>query len=298
MRIPLKISVAITAVVCVARLSASGRELTPQVSLSDRVQTPAFGTSVVMDDQSGRPVVDVWINGRGPYPFVVGTAASVTSVTQDLANELDLTPAADERAGAPFLVDDLRVGGATSRHVPIGKTAVVAGQGDTPARGILSPASFPGLLFVLDYPGEKLKLLPGALPAADGQRMFEYASEDLVPTIPVDVAGHAVDVQVDSNAPGGLTLPPRAAADLPLAEAPVEIGRVTDVLGELPVSVATLNGIVGIGEWPLDIHSIIFCDLRATSFVANGSVGGRILEGFIVTIDVKNHRIRFDRPAS
>jgi len=295
MRIPLKVGVAITAIASVVRLSASGTTV-PQVSLSDRVEAPAFGTSVVMDDQSGLPIVDVWINGRGPYPFVVGTAATVTSVTQDLANELDLTQA-DDRTAAPFVVDELRVGGATSRHVPIGKTVVVAGQGDKAARGILSPASFPGLLFVLDYPGEKLKLLPGALPAPDGQRMFEYGPEDPVPTIPVDIAGRAVDVQVDSNAPGGLTLPPRAAAELPLAEAPVEIGRVTDVLGDLPVSVATLNGIVGVGEWPLDIHSIIFCELRATAFIANGSIGARVLEGFIVTIDVKNHRVRFDRPA-
>ena len=114
----------------------------------------------------------------------------------------------------------------------------------------------------------------------------------------VDVAGHAFDVQVDSNAPGGLTLPSRAAADLPLADAPVEIGHVLDMLGDFPVSVATLNGVVGIGDAPLDIHSIIFSDVRAASFAASGSIGARILEGFILTLDVKSHRLRFDRPAS
>ena len=79
---------------------------------------------------------------------------------------------------------------------------------------------------------------------------------------------------------------------------PVEIGRVADALGELPVSVATLNGLVTLGEFPLQIHSVVLSDVRPLSSVGLGSIGARVLESFVVTIDPKTHRVAFDRPAS
>ncbi|HEY6356916.1 MAG TPA: aspartyl protease family protein [Vicinamibacterales bacterium] len=293
-------SAAVLAVLALAgmglRVSAFGRPQASLASLADRVELPSLGTVVPMDDLSGRPVVGVWINGRGPFPFIVGTGAPVTAITQDLVNDLGLTPDSDELASGPFLADELRVGEAVAHAVPLGRTVVVSGQGDTPVRGVLSPASFPGVLFALDYLGGRLRLLSGALQPPDGHRVFEYPPEETVPTVSVDVAGHAFDVQVDSNAPGGLTLPTRDAADLPLADQPIEIGRVVEVFGDFPVSVATLNGIVGIGDFPLEIHSIIFSDLRPVLGAGRGSIGARILETFVLTLDVKNHRLRFDRP--
>lgn len=278
------------------RVSAFGRPQASLAPLTDQFELPPFGATVAMDDLSGRPVVSVWINGRGPFPFLVGTGAPVTAITQDLVNELGLAPDSDQWASGPVLAEELRVGDAVAHSVFLGRTIVAAGQGDTPIRGILSPTTFPGVLFVLDYPAARLRLLSGALRLPDGRRVFEYPAGEVVPSVSVDVAGHAFDVLVDSNAPGGLTLPTRDAADLPLADQPIEIGRVVDGLGEFPVLVATLNGIVGIGDFPLEIHSIIFSDARPLSGAGRGSIGARILEGFVLTIDVKNHRLSFDRP--
>jgi hypothetical protein len=278
------------------RVSAFSRPQASLASLTDQVELPPFGATAAMDDLSGRPVVSVWINGRGPFPFLVGTGAPVTAITQDLLNELGLAPDSDQWASGPVLAEELRVGDAVAHSVFLGRTSVAAGQGDTPIRGVLSPTSFPGVLFVLDYPAARLRLLSGALRPPDGRRVFEYPADEVVPSVSVDVAGHVFDVLVDSNAPGGLTLPTRDAADLPLADQPIEIGRVVDGLGEFPVLVATLNGIVGIGDFPLEIHSIIFSDARPLSGAGKGSIGARILEGFVLTIDVKNHRLSFDRP--
>jgi hypothetical protein len=286
----------IALVAVAARVSAFGRPQTSLAALADRVDLPSLGTTVTMDDLSGRPVVSVWINGRGPFPFIVGTAAPVTAITEDLANELGLAPDSDQLASGPFLAEEVRVGEAVAHSVFLGRTIVVAGEGDAPVRGVLSPTSFPGVLFVLDYPAGRLRLLAGALLPPDGHHIFEYPVDEAAPTVSVDVAGHAFEVQVDSNAPGGLTLPTRDAADLPLADQPIEIGRVVDALGEFPVLVATLNGIVGIGDSPLEIHSIIFSDARPVSGAGRGRIGSRILEGFVLTLDVRNHRLSFDRP--
>jgi hypothetical protein len=279
------------------RVSGAGRPQALLAPLADhQVELPPVGTAVAMDDVSGRPVVGVWINGRGPFPFIVGTGAPATAITQDLVNELGLAPDSDQFASGPLLAEELRIGDAVVHNVLLSRTVAAAGRGDTPVRGVVSPTSFPGVLFRLDYPAGRLKLVSGALRPPDGRRVFEYPADEVAPTVSVDVAGHAFDVQVDSNAPGGLALPTRDAADLPLADQPIEIGRVTDGLGEFSVLVATLNGIVSIGDFPLEIHSIIFSDARLVSGAGRGSIGSRILEGFVLTLDVRNHRLSFDRP--
>lgn len=279
----------------VGGVSASGQAPPSRSTLSERIEIPPDGTVLPMDDLSGRPLVSVWINGQGPYLFVVSTGAPVTALTQDLVNELGLTPVSDQLGSGPITIDELRVGDVVVRSVPVGRTVLVADPGEPAVRGVLSAASFPGLLVALDYPGAKLHLQTGSLPPPDGRRIFQYPTDDAAPTVPVDVAGRSFDVLVDSNAPGGLTLPTRDVGDLPLADDPVEIGHVVDLLGTLPVSVATLNGIVTVGELSLDIHSVVFCDMRSASGSTTGSIGARILEGFVVTLDARNHRVRLDR---
>lgn len=45
-----------------------------------------------MDNIGGRPLVNVMINGKGPYPFILDTGASITAVDPDLIKELALPP--------------------------------------------------------------------------------------------------------------------------------------------------------------------------------------------------------------
>lgn len=291
--------IAITCAAIVAYpVSASGRPQTALSAGAPRVSAPTGGTAVSLDDVSGRPVVDVWLNGQGPFRFVVSTTAATTAVTEDLVNELGLAPDSDQLASGPLVVDEVRVGEAVARNVTVSRTMIATADGEPTPRGILSAASFPGLLVVLDYPDGKLRLLPGALGPADGRRVFAYAPDAVGPTLAIDVAGRAFEVEVDSTALGGLTLPTREEANLPLADQPIEIGRVVDALGELPVSVATINGVVAIGEFPLEIHSVVLSDIRPLASAGLGSIGARILEGFVVTIDPKAHRVAFDRPSS
>ena len=46
-----------------------------------------------MQDMGGRPVVDLKINGKGPYRFVLDTGATATVIGEELSRELSL-PAA------------------------------------------------------------------------------------------------------------------------------------------------------------------------------------------------------------
>src|SRR5205814_272541 len=63
---------------------------------------PAAGVaSVPLDVKSGRPVVDVLINGKGPYRFIVDTGASHSVIDSALAKELGLPVLGETHMGDP-----------------------------------------------------------------------------------------------------------------------------------------------------------------------------------------------------
>src|SRR5260370_1090191 len=85
---------------------------------AQKTELPAGGSSVPMGDLGGRPIVDVNINGKGPYRFILDTGASMTVISDDLKDELAL-PAGASNAHTPdgasaslVRIDSLRVGDA------------------------------------------------------------------------------------------------------------------------------------------------------------------------------------------
>jgi hypothetical protein len=149
---------------------------------------------------------------------------------------------------------------------------------------------------VLDYPGRHVTIKPGALPAADNKRIFEYGASEPLPVVPVRVAGHEFHIHLDSGSPGGVMLPTKYAAELPLTGPPVEVGRARTVAGTFPVQSATIAGVVEIGEFGLDLKEIRFSDLRPGPEPGIGNIGAQVLKEFVVTFDAANRRVRFDRP--
>jgi hypothetical protein len=86
--------------------------------------------------------------------------------------------------------------------------------------------------------------------------------------------------------------------ELPLTAAPVEIGRARTVAGTFPVQAATVTGAIEIGEYTLDVKEIRFSDLRPGPQPGIGNVGAEVLQGFVVTFDSRNRRLRLDRPGT
>src|SRR5690242_18367704 len=116
----------------------------------ERVIVPEAGISLPMADLDGRPVVNVEINGKGPYKFILDTGADEIAIDEDLNKELSLETvhtAGPEAHTGTVRIGTLGIGGATLEGVTI-KTLLphgMFGGGDAP-RGVLSAASFPGYL--------------------------------------------------------------------------------------------------------------------------------------------------------
>jgi hypothetical protein len=264
-------------------------------SRPEKISVPDGGTTVPMLDVGGRPMVEVRINGKGPYPFIMDTGADETDVESSLIDELALpgTTAAMFTGGAR--IEELAVGNAVLRGVTVARARMLGGLGGAnPPRGVLSASYFPGCLVVLDYPAKKIAIRQGSLPPADDRRVFQYTAADILPRAPVRIAGLEFRVHVDSGSPAGLTVPIKYSEQIPLTDKPKELAHFRTPDGEFPVLAATVNGPITLGEYKLEIAQLNFSDVKPGPGPAVGNMGYQILRDFIVTLDSMNHRLQFE----
>jgi hypothetical protein len=252
--------------------------------------------SVPMLDAGGRPVVEVSINGSGPYRFILDTGASTTVIADDLIAELKLPSINGTPDQGPVRIDKLGLDALTiSNATAIRGGPMLAGLSSM-ARGVLSAESFPGALISFDFVNKRITLRKGALPAADGRRVFEYGDDDPLPRVPVRIDGTELHLHIDTGAPTTMSLPLARAKTLGLEDKLVERGRARVVTGVFPVYEAPFAGKVEIGEFVVPLSAISFSDLRPGPAEPPGLIGVKFMQAFVVTIDARNRRVRFDKP--
>lgn len=271
----------------------------------ESVEVPEAGTTLAMGDAGGRPTVDVTIDGKGPYKFIVDTGAHISVIDSKLQEELSLAPAPGVRAAAPggrpaptvITMKEVRVGDTVLRGV-IGAVMPLNSlmSGDEAPRGVLSASSFPGYLVTFDYPSRQLTIARGALAEDDPKSIFGYTTDEPLPTVPITIAGKEARVHLDTGSGYGLSLPLRYLEELPLASEPQEAGKAKTLMGEYPVSSARVKGPIALGGYTLDLQDVRFSDVGPAPGIVSGNIGYEVLRTFAVTLDSKNRLIRLTRP--
>jgi hypothetical protein len=241
---------------------------------------PASAATVAMLDYGHRPVVEVGINGGGPYRMILDTGATMTVVN----------PGWVGGNTGPTQLEELRIGALTWTRVDVGSQV----PDDSP-KGVLSAAGFPGYLVTFDYPGKTVSIRKGALPKADGKRVLEYGADEILPVVPIRVAGREFNLRIDTGSPGGVMLPVNSSKELPLAGVLVPLGKARTVAGEFDVFHAPVNGTIEIGEFTIDGSDVRFSDLRPGPKPGPGNFGYGVLHTFKVTFDAANRRLLFER---
>jgi predicted aspartyl protease len=279
---------------------ASQAFLHREIPKPDRIELAREEVVVPMGSSSGRPVVEVTLDGKGPYKMVLDTGASGTVLSLALLEKLHLPVVGEARVGSPLgpVTDTgkiVHIGRVEVGGVSISGMTVVAmdlsrvfREPDDPV-GVLSAALFSGYLVTLDYPGRRIVFHSGELPPVDGQRIISYDTSERLPRIHILVAGLPVNAHVDTGSKRGLVLPSELAQKLPLSTPLVDAGKVRTVDAEIPLRTARLDGAVTFGSRILKDPVISFADgARA------GNIGYEILGQFAITLDIKNQRIRVE----
>jgi hypothetical protein len=277
--------------VCVLALAVLGAQRPPGPSAVD---SPARGVTVPMRSVGGRPAINVMLNGKGPVSLVLDTGAAGGAVDPDAVASLGLGV---ENGIVPIAA--LGIGDVTLLDVVLRTSTFARGLGPDAPQGVMSASWFAGHLVIFDFPRKTITIVPGALPAADNQTILASNPTEVLPGVPITVAGRAHYVHLDTGSPGGLMLPLHMSTELPLSGPLVAAGSAsTPAGGTFEIKAAPVNGDVKLGQFTLDVGPVRFSDLRPGPGPAPGNLGSDALKSFVVTYDSTNHRFRFERRTS
>lgn len=247
------------------------------------------------------PVIEVKLNGQGPFAFMIDTGAGMqadidTSVAVRLklrsnGRAINGDPSGEnDREVETTTIDSIAFAGAEFRNV----TAVVRPQRITKdypdVDGILGFALFTDYLLTLDYRSMQVRLARGALPAANGADILSFEIENRIPVIEVAIGKMRVRAHVDSgNLVAGFILPEELVEQLALLSPPVTIGRARSVSNQIEIKQAQLRDTIHIGHFDYPQATITFPALSDTN------VGLKVLSEFGLTFDQKNRRMKLER---
>jgi predicted aspartyl protease len=257
--------------------------------------------SVPMDLATGQPVVEVMLNGRGPYRMFLDTGAGSTVLDRSLSEELGLRKVGETRIGDPVnpeaiaadlvMIDSLQIGDVRFEGVRAASWDRSELRRDTnPPRGVIGFAVFHELLLTLDYPESEVRIRHGRLPAVDASTVLRYTDSDGIPSVPLSVAGVPFVAHLDTGSPGFLSIPENASSGVRFAAPLRELGRGRTVNTEIVFRGAELDGDLMIGKHRFE-HPMIMVNDR----LPNANLGGRALRDFALTFDQRAKSVRFDR---
>jgi hypothetical protein len=261
----------------------------------------SFVAVAPMQFRGPMPVVEVKLNGQGPFVFAIDTGGGLQAdIDTAVAAQLKLQPNGKVLIGDPSRmndraldttrIDSITFGGVEFRNV----TALIRPQRITPdypsVDGILGFALFSDYLLTLDYPAMQVRLARGSLPAANGADILSFEIEHRVPVIEVAIGKWRVKAHIDSgNFVAGFILPEELVEQLPLLSEPVVVGRARSVSNQIEIKQAQLRDTIHIGHFDYPQATIAFPAL------SNTNVGFKILREFALTFDQKNKRMKMVR---
>jgi hypothetical protein len=266
-----------------------------------RIHMASDSVVVPMRIQLGRIVVDVMLDGKGPFPFLFDSGAQGSVMDLEFATAQGLPLGGEVRVGSPggpgrsgrfATVKQVGVGGLSVQGMMFVAFTGLPFKGPDAPRGVLSPYGLAGLLITFDYRTSRVIFTRGALPEPDGREIFGWTAQQPLPVIPITVAGQELDANVDTGARFALSLPESLAKTLPLVAPPVEAGHARTVDQDVAAHTAKLKGSLTLGRYSLENPTLAFSALHLG--VAN--LGPPLLRQFSLTIDPANRRLELEGP--
>jgi hypothetical protein len=236
--------------------------------------------------------VDCWINGEGPFVFMLDTGSSGTLVSEALAARFPQLLVPTNRSIADtdgnvlpvhraLRIDQLTLGAAEVRDL-YADVFALRSLGDaygTPLDGILGYPLFADVRLTIDYNGQSLHMdsLDGQSAVVAGEQI-NLEQTGGRPYVTIAINNTPLSALVDSGNTLTLHLPGDLDG-LALAAGPRPWFTGTDLSGEEQPSVARLAGTVRVGSHTLESPIVILGATREPI------VGGAFLRNFTVTFD-------------
>jgi predicted aspartyl protease len=243
-------------------------------------------------------VVDVLVNGAGPYAFLVDTGASVSVVSPkvaaafngDIVGVTSIVSTADaNRIQAELvLIDRFQLGPVSFEQFQaaiLPSLSIAVGGHTLIAEGILGAPLFQNVLLTVDYPGRTVRIRrTGSPESADCTVLPVNAGPDGLPSVALDVAGREVVALIDTGNNEFLVVP-AAAGELPFV-GPTHPGIAITVTGTVNTVRGVLDGVVQSGCVSFDNPVVTVGGELAT-------LGARAFLDYTITLDQPSARLWF-----
>lgn len=256
------------------------------------------GESLVlpMNVQTGHPLVIVDLGDGKEHQFVVDTGAGVNVIDAAIAESLGLEIVGELDIGAPggakitgniVTAPDMQIGGATVSGAELVTMDLNTFSGGT-MQGVLGLSVFRDHLLTYDYAKSEIRVARGSLTAgAPGVMPYNDVHGHI--QIDIDVAGTTLATHVDTGSMAGFTLPIELKDSLTLSPAGQSTANARVVGGNRNITLGQLEGNITFAGSTYEKPNVGFMDPSP----GYGNVGARVLRDFVVSVDQKNHLIRF-----
>ena len=249
---------------------------------------------------SQRPIIELKINGKGPYKFIFDTGSSGNIIDANLADELKLNVVGYDSMETPgsenvIISKRVKVSNVSFDGTYISKDAVmnmINLREMVPVDGILNPAFFSDFLITMDYPGSKLILVTGNLDKGDKDVIsFKYNSMVIDPDVLIE--GIKLGAHLDSGNPGGFDIPFSLKDQLNFKEEPSKAETINTPTASFKRWKAILNGSIQLG-------SVVYRnpEIHLVEGFRYINLGYQILKDLKTTIDMKSNLIKFEKSTS
>jgi len=252
--------------------------------------------SIPFTNEGQFSLLEVTVNGAGPFRFVLDDGMTTTIIDRRVAEKLKLE-AEDE-----VQIASLGFAGFEIEDVQAKLVDLTELWGDEAKDGVVALDLFSDYLTTVDLPGQRLILRRGKLPPADGDEILDYAlvsrsnneafAGRQVPTIEVAVGDEELTADLGPTSWGALSLHSDYTEKLSLTSEPGMIGSVVNDKGTFPILGAGFQGTLAIAGHKLKNPGVYFSD----SF-DHPSVGSGLLDSFEITYDQAQRRVRIHEPS-
>ncbi len=249
--------------------------------------------------RGGVPIVEVTINGKGPYKFVVDTGApGPLRIDTTVADALGLTPIRYEDEGDGSEENNFRVPVVAIAAIGIGdfsKTGLEANVMDLKGRGfafdgVFGMAAFADHILTIDYARGALAIDEGALPEPNGADVFSYdLTEEGFIRLQVAIGSDTLPAILDTGQTMSGIIVPEAFGKKVAAGLPVEVGKARTVSNAYPMYEVEVTAPILAQGVRLPIEKI-----RYPSIAPEANIGSLAFKGGVLRIDQRNRRLQLD----
>lgn len=256
--------------------------------------------TIPMDLSSRRPVVELMINGKGPYKFIFDTGSMAHVIDEKLVREMKLeivgedplmTPGSDSKlVSKRYLVP--KVGFSRTNLIKDLEMNAIDLRSMLPYDGILNGMYFEDYLLTMDYPNSKLEIALGTLDQNDND-VVPFSQKPRVINLNVDIAGNTIEAHLDTGNPGFITLPYELKDKLKYKKQPKKGNGIRTPAATFKTWNAEIDGDIKVG-------GVIYKDAKV--ILAEGpkiaNLGFGVLKDLRTTIDRKSNLIKFKKQES